>query len=229
MLFRSADVGGAAVRSRLRDRFPIAEGGAPLVDQLLAIHSDRQLVGLAAILDRIEGDLRAAPVEAALRLAFMLAVPSASRLGAQPGRVGAVRVGGSRRSVATEAWKERNPWLAFEDGVKQVRAFIQRLEAGQRGLIQARFGSDLRSLGEGSATVVVRVATASVLETLRREAGEASRTSQARIRLVLGQPPIRLSQDRLVATYHATAWALGREAAGLLPLEPMIGPAEKAP
>ncbi len=225
-----AEVGGAAVRARLRERFPAADGGAPLVDQLLALHTDRQLVGLSAILDRVEGDLRAAPVEAALRLAFMLAVPAASRLGAQPGRIASLRIGAGRlRQPTGEAWRERNPWLAFEDGVKQVRAFIQRLEAGQRGLIQARFGADLRSLGEGAATVVVRVATPSVLETLRREAGEASRSSQARIRLVLGQPPMRLSQDRLVATYHATAWALGREAASLLPLEPMIGPAVKAP
>jgi hypothetical protein len=225
-----ADVGGPAIRSRLRERFPVPEGGGELVDQLLGLHTDRQLVGLAAILDRVEGDLRAAPVEAALRLAFMIAVPNASRLSAQPGRVQTLRVGGGRlREPSTESWRERNPWLAFEEGVRQVRAFIQRLEASQRGLIQARFGADLRSLGEGAATVVVRVATPSVLETLRREAGEASRTGRAQIRLVLGQPPLRLSQDRLVATYHATAWALGRDSAALLPLDPMVGPAVRAP
>jgi hypothetical protein len=225
-----ADVGGVAIRARIRERFPVPEGGGELVDQLLGLHTDRQLVGLSAILDRVEGDLRAAPVEAALRLAFMIAVPNASRLSAQPGRAQTLRVGGGRlREPTGETWRERNPWVAFEEGVQAVRAFIQRMEASQRGLIQARFGADLRSLGEGAATVVVRVATPSVLETLRREAGEASRTGRAQIRLVLGQPPLRLSQDRLVATYHATAWALGRDAAALLPLDPMVGPAVRAP
>jgi hypothetical protein len=225
-----ADVGAAPIRARIRERFPVPEGGSELVDQLIALHTDRQLVGLSAILDRVEGDLRAAPVEAALRLAFMIAVPNASRLSVQPGRLQTIRVGGGRlRESSRESWRERNPWLAFEDGVRHVRAFIQRLEASQRGLVQARFGADLRSLGEGAATVVVRVATPSVLETLRREAGEAGRTGRAQIRLVLGQPPVRLSQDRLVATYHATAWALGRDSAAMLPLEPMVGPAVRAP
>ncbi len=40
-----------------------------------------------------------------------------------------------------------------------------------------------------------------------------------RIKLVVGQPPMRPNLDRLAAAYHATAWVLGREAAALLPLE----------
>ena len=52
----------------------------------------RQLVGLGAILERIEGDLRAAPVLAALRLAFLHAILPASRLGTGPGRTAALRV-----------------------------------------------------------------------------------------------------------------------------------------
>ncbi|MBI3751765.1 MAG: hypothetical protein HY263_08960, partial [Chloroflexi bacterium] len=53
--------------------------------------------------------------------------------------------------------------------------------------------------------------------------------ARARIRLVLGQPPARFSQERLAAAYHGTCWALGREAAALLPLEPLLGPAIRAP
>ncbi|MEO8273956.1 MAG: hypothetical protein ABI620_07805, partial [Chloroflexota bacterium] len=50
-----------------------------------------------------------------------------------------------------------------------------------------------------------------------------------KISLVLGQPPARFSQERLGAAYHGTAWALGREAAALLPLEPLLGNAVRAP
>src|SRR5262249_8780465 len=75
-----------ATRARLRDRFPVVEGGAGLVDRLLDLHTPRQLAGLEAILERIEGDLRAAPVEAALRLAFLHALLPASRLNGHPHR-----------------------------------------------------------------------------------------------------------------------------------------------
>ena len=61
-------------------RFPAVDGAEALVDELLALHTPRQLVGLAAILDRIESDLRAAPVLAALRLAFLHTILPASRL-----------------------------------------------------------------------------------------------------------------------------------------------------
>ena len=50
-----------------------------------------------------------------------------------------------------------------------------------------------------------------------------------RIALVLGQPPARFSQERLGAAYHGTCWALGREAAALLPLEPLLGGAVRVP
>ncbi|HYL40694.1 MAG TPA: hypothetical protein VET90_05235, partial [Candidatus Binatus sp.] len=63
------DVGAVTARKRLRERFPVPDGGDGLVKAILGLHTDRQLVGLLAILDRIEGDLRAAPVESALRLA----------------------------------------------------------------------------------------------------------------------------------------------------------------
>jgi hypothetical protein len=218
------EIGAADVRRRLRERFPVPDGGDLLVDAILDLHTDRQLVGLAAILTRIEGDLRAAPVESALRLAFLHAVLPASRLGLGGSRIPSIRIAaGTIRSAPPDPWRERNPWLAFEDGFRQVRGFVQRLESGSLGPLEARFGSDLRSLIEGPANAVVRVLTPGALENL---AGEPA---GPRIRLVLGQPPTRFSQERLGAAYHGTAWALGREAAALLPLEALLGSAVRAP
>jgi hypothetical protein len=221
------DVGAGPVRERLRERFPVPNGGEGLVADLLALHTDRQLVGLAAILARIEGDLRAAPVESALRLAFLHAVLPASRLGLGGTKIPALRIAnGHVKSTLPERWRERNPWLAFEDGFRLVRGFVQRLDSGPLGALEARFGTDLRSLAEGPSNAVVRVLTPGALENLT---GEARGGAGPRIRLLLGQPPARFNQERLGATYHATCWALGREAATLLPLEPLLGPAVRAP
>ena len=230
------EVGGATARRRLRDRFPVPDGGDGLVRAILGLHTDRQLVGLLAILDRIEGDLRAAPVESALRLAFLHAVLPASRLGGGAGRMPALKIaGGAIKTPLPDPWRERNPWTAFEEGFRTVRTFVQRLETGALGPLEARLGSDLGSLVEGPATAVIRVATPTALETLVAEAREPFREPgdrtppRARIRLVIGQPPARFSQERLAAAYHGTCWALGREAAALLPLEPLLGPAIRAP
>ena len=158
----------------------------------------RQLVGLGAILERIEGDLRAAPVLAALRLAFVHAILPASRLGTGPGRAAALRVssGHVRPQTATQ-FRERNPWLAFEDAFRVVRGFIQRLEGGTSGPIQARLGEDLRSLGEGTATTVVALSGPRGLATLRDDPEAYGRTAPTpRVRLVLGQPPMRPSLER---------------------------------
>ncbi len=219
-------------RARLRDRFPVVEGGDALVEGLLDLHTPRQLVGLEAILERVEGDLRAAPVEAALRLAFLHALLPASRLNGYPGRVGSLRIQGGRvRPPGSGQWRERNPWLAFEDGIRLVRGFIQRLEGGSLGSVQARIGSDLRSLVDGTATAVLGVAGPSASRSLGWEAGEgaASGAGRRRIRLVLGQPPVRPNQERLSMAYWGTAWVLGREAASVLPLEALSGGAIRAP
>jgi len=230
-----ADVGASVVRQDLRERFPTPEGGSALIDAILGLHTDRQLVGLSAILERIEGELRAAPVEAALRLAFLHAVLPASRLGAGQGRMPVLRIGGGTvRSPIPEPFRERNPWLAFEEGFRIVRAFVQRLESGALGPLDARIAIDLRGLAEGAGTAVVRVATPGALDALAAEVRDPSRepgrdVPRPRIRLVLGQPPLRFSQERLAAAYHGTCWALGREAAALLPLEPLLGPAVRAP
>jgi hypothetical protein len=231
----TADVGADAVRSRLRERFPTPDGGGELVDAILGLHTDRQLVGLWAILERIEGELRAAPVEAALRLAFLHAILPASRLGAGPGRAPGIRIaGGTVRTPIPDPFRERNPWLAFEEAFRVVRGFVQRLESGALGPLEARIATDLRGLAEGAGTAVLRVATAGALDALAAEARDPLREpgrdpARPRIRLVLGQPPLRFSQERLAAAYHGTCWALGREAAMLLPLEPLVGSAIRAP
>jgi hypothetical protein len=225
----------AAARSRLAERFPVVEGGADLVDGLLDLHTARQLVGLEAILDRIEGDLRAAPVEAALRLGFLHALLPASRLNGYPGRIGTLRIqAGHVRPPGSGQWRERNPWLAFEDGIRTVRGFIQRLESGPGGAVQARLGNDLQALDEGSATAVVGVSGPSSTRAIGAEASagrgwEGAPTLRRRIRLVLGQPPVRPNQERLSLTYWATAWTVGSAAASGLPLAALSGPPIRAP
>jgi hypothetical protein len=221
-----------AARASLRDRFPVVEGGEALVDGLLDLHTPRQLVGLEAILERVEGDLRAAPVEAALRLSVLHALLPASRLNGYPGRVGSLRIQAGRvRPPGGGQWRERNPWLAFEDGIRLVRGFIQRLEGGSLGSVQARIGSDLRSLVDGTASALLGMAGPSAARSLGWDPGEGggSGAGRRRVRLVLGQPPVRPNQERLSLAYWGTAWVLGREAASVLPLEALSGGAIRAP
>ena len=166
------DVGAAEVRPRLRERFRCRTAATILPTRCSDLHTDRQLVGLAAILARVEGDLRAAPVKSALRLAFLHAVLPASRLGLAGPRIPSLRIAGGTIRSAVRTWRERNPWLAFEDGQRQVRAFVQRLESGALGPLEARLGNDLRSLVEGSPNAVVRVMSPGALATLTAEARE---------------------------------------------------------
>jgi hypothetical protein len=220
------------VRRQLHERFPTLDGHDALVDQLLGLHSPRQLVGLNAILQRIDADLRSASVEAALRLALLHALLPASRLNGFPGRIAQLRIHAGRVKLpAGEQWRERNPWLAFEDGYRIVRGFVQRLEGSRFGPAPARLGDDVRSLAEGVASAVVRLGTPTAYRALEAEARELAGTSapRPRVRLVLGQPPQRPNQDRLSFAYLATAWLLGREAAALLPLEALFGPGGRAP
>ena len=227
----TADVGADAMRATLLARFPVVVGAEGLPNELLALHTGRQLVGLGAILERIEGDLRAAPVLAALRLALLHAILPASRLAAQPGRATALRVSsGHVRPGTGIQFRERNPWLAFEEAFRVVRGFIQRLDAGTTGPVQARIGEDLRSLGEGAATTVLAVNGPGSVLALRDDPEAYGRKAPTpRIRLVLGQPPMRPSLERLAAAYHATAWVLGREAATFLPIEALAGASYRTP
>jgi hypothetical protein len=221
--------GADVARGRLWDRFPVVDAGDTLVNELLDLHTPRQLIGLEAILERIEGDLRAAPVEAALRLALLHALLPASRLNGFPGRIGTLRIQGGRvRPPGTGQWRERNPWFAFEDGIRLVRGFIQRLEGGSLGSVQARIGGDLRSLADGTASAVLGMAGPAAARSLG-DSGEGSGSGRRRVRLVLGQTPVRPNQERLSLAYWATAWVLGREAAAVLPLEALSGGAIRAP
>jgi hypothetical protein len=226
----ATDARGPAWRA-VRDRFPTVDGNDALVEQLLDLHSPRQLVGLHAILERIEGDLRSAPVEAAMRLALLHALLPASRLSGYPGRIANLRISGGRiRLPAGGQWRERNPWLAFEDGFRLVRGFVQRLEGAPLGLMTARFGEDLQSLTEGMANVVVRLGTPASFRSLEAEADALARLpNRPRVRLVLGQPPQRPNVERLSYAYFATGWVLGRDAASLLPLEAVFGGSGRAP
>jgi hypothetical protein len=232
-LSRALDDGGedaALARRTIRERFPAVDGSESLIDELLAIHSPRQLVGLAAILERIEGDLRAAPVEAALRLALLHALLPASRLNAYPGRMASLRLQGGHVRHPSGGWRERNAWVAFEDGFRLVRGFLQRLEGGTSGPLPARFGDDLRALVDGTAMASVRVGTPSAYRALAAEAREASQAlGRVGVRLAIAQPPLRPSPERLAFAFLGTGWVLGREAASLLPLDALSGTPSRVP
>ena len=227
----TADVGAEDVRHALAERFPPIDGAPDLVRELLDLHTSRQLVGLAAILERIEGDLRAAPVLAALRLGLLHALLPASRLAVYPGRSATLRVAGGHVRLPTSGqWRERNPWLAFEEAFRTVRGFVQRLEGGALGPVQARLGEDLRSLAEGTATALLGIGSPSGLRVVGSDARDIERGGPGpRVRLVLGQPPLRPSLDRLAVAYHGTAWILGREAATIVPAGALAGPSLHAP
>src|SRR4029079_3544663 len=94
------------------------------------------------------------------------------------------------------AFRERNPWQAFEESFRLVRGFIQRLESGTTSPVQAGSGEDLRSLGEGAATTVIALSGPGGLVVLRDDPNAYGRTAPTpRVRLVLGQPPMRPRLD----------------------------------
>ena len=233
---RSLSTDGAA-RSALAERFPVLPGHEGLTDELLGLWTPRALTAIEGILARIEQDLRAAPIEAALRLALLHGLLPTCRLNSYPGRVAALRiVAGHVRAPGDRQWRERNPWLAFEDGCRIVRGFIQRLEAAAGGPISARLGDDPALLADGTVNVVLRRGHADrgFAETESPFAdqvpasplrGPAPRptASRSRVRLVLSQPPVRWTTESLSFAFVTTAITLGRDAAAALPLEPLIG------
>jgi len=222
---RARDPEGLELRGTLAGRFPVPDGGGDLPNELLGLHTPRQLSAFGAILERIEEDLRAAPIEAGLRLALLHALAPGSRLATSPGRLAPLRIAnGHVKPPGAAQWRERNPWLAFEDAVRIVRGFIQRLESGAWGPVPARLGDDLASLVDGTSSAVIRQSTPAAIGALEMEAEHLARSgARPRIRLVLGMPPLRLVADRLAWAYHGTAWVLGRDAAASLPLEPLFG------
>lgn len=219
----AAQHGQGAARALLLERFPtVGDPEATLPDELLDLYTPRSLVALEAILREIEAGLRAAPIEAALRLALLHVLLPASRLNSYPGRVGALRVShGHVRPPGDRQWRERNPWLLFEDGCRLVRGFIQRLDALPGGAVQARLGFDLDSLADGSANVVLRQGAVGAPGNL--VPSDLHSEGRARTRLVLAQPPVSWNVEGLAFAYLASALVLGPDAAASLPLEPLFG------
>lgn len=215
----------------LRARFPLPPGEArsQLPDELLALYTSRQLVALEAIISRLEADLRAAPVDAGLRLGLVHGLLPMSRLNGYPGRMASLRVRhGHVQQPGSRAWRERNPWLAFEEGCQEVRRFIVRLQSGT-GSFQPRPGDDLEALVDGAANVVLRTGSPAVPGTEphfspHRPILPGRLDPRSRVRLVLSQLPVQWSVENVSFAYLATALALGRGAAAELPLEWLFGP-----
>ena len=228
----------------LRSRFPLpppplsADGftrrsgedaAHPLADELLALYTPRTLVALEQIVVRLDGDLRAASVDAAIRLGLAHALLPLSKLNGYPGRVAALRIRHGHVQRATSvAWRERNPWLAFEEGCREVRNFISRVEQGA-GTFQPRPGEDMEALIDGTANVVLRTGPAAWAGnepqfSSKRPVLPGRLDPRSRVRLVLTQPPVRWSIENASFAYLATSVVLGKQAAATLPLEWIFGP-----
>ncbi|HYI21800.1 MAG TPA: hypothetical protein VEX62_04105 [Candidatus Limnocylindrales bacterium] len=213
----------------LRSRFPILDPNQTLPDELLELYTPRSLVALEAIVTRLDNDLKAPSVDAGLKLGLVHGLLSASRLNGYPGRVAALRIRhGHVQQPTSRAWRERNPWFAFEEGCRVVREFIARVEIGA-GTFQPRPGDDMEALIDGTANVVLRTGAASTRGneprfSSRRPVLPGRLDPRSRVRLVLTQPPLRWSVENASFAYFATSIVLGRHAAADLPLEWVFGP-----
>ncbi len=217
-------------REEIGRRFPLPDEAGGLVEALLDLHSRRQLAALHAILVRVEGELRASQVTSALRLAFLHAILPSSRLNGYPGRASSLRISDGRvRPPGAPGWRERNPWRAFEEGYQLVRAFVQALDDGPFGAVQARLADPLDGVLDGPPMISLRVGAGDALERLREEAEALDDAHRANVRLVLSQPLPEWTPARLAEAFVLTAWGLGSEAARLLPFEPLLDPAARPP
>ena len=226
-LAKSTD-GRAAARAALRSRFPVLDGGRALPDELLDLYTPRTLFALEQIIERLDTQLKAAPVAAGLKLGLVHALLPISRLSGYPGRTAALRIRhGHVQQPTSRSWRERNPWLAFEEGCREVRGFMARVEAGTASF-QPRPGDDIETLIDGTANVVLRTGPAYLsgnepMFWSRRPVLPGRLDPRSRVRLVLTQPPVRWSVENVSFAYLATSLVLGREAAGSLPLEWVFG------
>ena len=215
-------------RHNLKLRFPILGAGGGLPDELLDLYTARTLVALDEIVVQLDKQLKAPAVGAGLKLGLVHALLAASKLNGYPGRVAALRVRhGHVQQPASKQWRERNPWLAFEEGVREVRSFIVRVEPGAASF-QPRPGDDIETLIDGTANVVLRTGAAYVsgnepMFWSRRPVLPGRLDPRSRVRLVLTQPPVRWSVENISFAYLATALVLGRESASELPLEWIFG------
>ena len=232
-------------------RFPVLDRRTDVAEQLLRLYTPRTLVAIDELIEKIERELRAAPLEAALRLAILHMVVPATRLNAYPGRVASLRIADGRvRTSLPKQWRECNAWHLFNEGCRQVRGFLQRLESIPGGAVQARVGDDLLALVDGSANVVLKrgspalrtnapvvpelnplpgsmAAAAPSLVPGGAHAANAAVRAASNVRLVLTQPPPRWTAENLSFAYLGTALTLGRDAAASLPLDAIFGPAPR--
>ena len=217
------------VREAIRRRFPAPRPTHPLIDQLIDLHTPRQLLGLNAILNRIDNEDRVGSITGVLRLAFLHSVILASRLNTGHGRPAPLRIvnGVLKRPTARE-WREVNPWQAFEAALKLVKAFIGQLDTGTPRGALARLGVDLAALEGGTANVTVIETTPAALRRLGLHGDRMAHSGSAsRVRLLLGQPPLRLTSERLAASYHGTGWVFGAAAVAMLPYDDLFQAAAK--
>jgi hypothetical protein len=212
------------VREEMRRRFPAPRPTHPLVDQLIDLHTPRQLLGLHAILDRIDADERVGTLTAVLRLALLHAVLLASRQNVAHGKPAPLRISnGVLKVPPAREWRELNPWQAFEGGLKVVKSFVQHLETGTPRSAVARPGADMAALEGGTANVTVAETTPGALRRLGLHGERMSHAdSPSRVRLLLGQAPLQWTPERLAASYHATGWIFGAAAVGLLPYDALF-------
>ena len=233
------DVGAAGVRRRLRERFPVPGWRRPprRRDSRPPHRSPARRPGGDPRPDRGRPARRAGRVGAPAR------VPARRAAGEPAGPCQAADPDAAHRRRDDQDADSGS--VARAQPVARVRGRLPDRSArscsASRAPRPARSrrvsATDLRSLVEGPANGGgPGHDPRRPREPRRRGARPASREParrgarvRPRIRLVLGQPPARFSQERLGAAYHGTCWALGREAAAILPLEPLLGSAVRVP
>jgi hypothetical protein len=225
---RSVELPGGT-QAYLLGRFPILDEHNELPPALLGLYTPRNLIAIEAILERLKEDLRAAPLEAALRLSLLHVVLPASRLNSHPGRPTALRISNARFNLpAGRGWREHNLWHLFMEGCELVRGFLRSMEGTGGVTVQARLGEDLWSLMDGSVNVVLKRGSPALRSNEPAlpppAATAAEEAARARVQLVLTQPPPRWTTENLSFAYLASALVLGRDAAASLPLEALFGP-----
>ena len=212
-------------RDLLRERFPAPTAGHPLPDELVDLYPPRAQVALAAILERIETELRAPSVQAALRLAVvhMVAVDQPAQRLSRTRRRRCASAAGTSAGSSSRQWRERNAWTAFEEGTRAVREFVQAIEVGRRAHAGPRRARTCAPCRTARPTWPCASACPMVVRPSGHRRAPAPSPAPARasvpgIKLVLSQPPIHWSADNLAFAYLASSLAIGPEGAATLPL-----------
>ena len=214
-----------AIRSRLRDRFPVVEGGgfargrAPRSPYAAPARRPRGDPGPDRMRSEVGAGRGRPPAGVSPRA-------PAGEPAQRPSRSGAGR-SGSRPATFDRRPQARGASGTHGSPSRTGFASSAVSSSGSRAVPAARFrrGSEATSSRSTRAArrAVVAIAGPSTTQAIGAEATSArgwdgSPTLRRRIRLVVGQPPVRPNQERLSMTYWATAWTLGSEAAGGLPL-----------